>query len=332
MILQILLGAALTCAASPAGQAWTLVHTPEIDDYGYTRFALRGGRIFALPGLSTSDDGGATWVDRDFLGDFTDADFPSSSNWLGAQLATADLLRSSNEGEDWEPLHASTTPIHVVRFFDAARGFAVGEAIIRTEDGGRTWAWAADLPRNPLPNPRATCVLDGKRAWTAAEEKDSIRIWRTEDAGKHFEALGYVFAGQPRALTFVDKKNGWLLANVPSDSRQTLSKSTDGGKSWSLVPMPARSKGGLTAVAFRDEDEGWVGGPGGLLHTKDGGNNWETWAIPDIPDADDVGLHYGKAKDGRYLLLGTLKHETEDSDDGMPLRFTTGKIYRLRLK
>ena len=62
---------------------------------------------------------------------------------------------------------------------------------------------------------------------------------------------------------------------VAVGERGVILLSDDHGRSWRQVPAPVSVT--LTAVDFVDEDLGWaVGHSGVVLHTRDGGETWET--------------------------------------------------------
>lgn len=59
--------------------------------------------------------------------------------------------------------------------------------------------------------------------------------------------------------------------------------SNDRGRSWTQATVPVQSM--LTSVAFADQENGWIGGHGGvLLATTDGGLTWESVDNPTVED------------------------------------------------
>jgi photosystem II stability/assembly factor-like uncharacterized protein len=76
-------------------------------------------------------------------------------------------------------------------------------------------------------------------------------------------------------LQSVTKAGGHLVA---VGQRGHIVVSTDSGATWKQSPVPVSSD--LTSVFFVDEKEGWaVGHDGVILHTSDGGENWELQLI-----------------------------------------------------
>ncbi len=71
--------------------------------------------------------------------------------------------------------------------------------------------------------------------------------------------------------------------------RGHILRSTDGGKTWTQVPVPTRAT--LTGVHFQGSDLGWaVGHDSVILRTTDGGDSWErvNWAPDDENPLLDV--------------------------------------------
>jgi photosystem II stability/assembly factor-like uncharacterized protein len=89
-----------------------------------------------------------------------------------------------------------------------------------------------------------------------------------------------------------------------------LYKTTDGGKSWSALPVT--TGGRVHVLLFQDEREGWLG-TDRLVHTTDGGATWQLVPLPDGEsiaavsalafDSNGVGLAGGTAKDGTLLFF-----------------------------
>jgi photosystem II stability/assembly factor-like uncharacterized protein len=73
-----------------------------------------------------------------------------------------------------------------------------------------------------------------------------------------------------------------FVATTASDALVTR----DGGAAWSWSPtdLPHARVPGLLSITFISPSEGWAGGYGVLLHTRDGGQTWQTQlTAPELP-------------------------------------------------
>ena len=76
-------------------------------------------------------------------------------------------------------------------------------------------------------------------------------------------------------LTFLDQRQGWLLA-VENNGRYGMAvlHTTDGGTSWSTLPVsPVLHFADVSRMVFADARDGWLYGPD-LVATRDGGKTW----------------------------------------------------------
>ena len=163
-----------------------------------------------------------------------------------ALLLTAHCSLLTVTAGTWEAQTSGTLAwLRAVYFVDEARGWAVGSrgALLATTDGGRTWA----LRRAP-----------------------------TEDT--------------LRDVYFLNEQTGWLvcdrsiyLLKTKEEARSYLLRTTDGGQSWTRVPVTGAEETDvlLTRVAFVDDLRGWAFGEMGALYaTVDGGASWERQVLP----------------------------------------------------
>lgn len=123
----------------------------------------------------------------------------------------------------------------------------------------------------------ASHFVDEDYGWVAGSAgyilhtDDGGATWNRQETGTELDF---------RDLFFLDRDNGWAVANFGTDqgfgngmwSKGTLFHTTDGGETWALV----REFGDkLDWVRFNDSDTGWIqGGPDGAYETTDGGESW----------------------------------------------------------
>jgi photosystem II stability/assembly factor-like uncharacterized protein len=165
-----------------------------------------------------------------------------------------------------------------VAFSSSCNGLAVGmrvragnpsgAAILRTSDGGRSFA-AADIP--PGISLLKGVAVRGSHGWAVGiRGRGGGAIVATDDAGRHWtiERLPRGTSGLD-SVSFVDRDHGLAVGG------RTILSTTDGGHTW-------RSEARLTAyffdVAFVSRSHGWavgeVGSQAGVFVTTDRGHSW----------------------------------------------------------
>jgi photosystem II stability/assembly factor-like uncharacterized protein len=176
-------------------------------------------------------------------------------------------------------------------FPDIDHGYAFGlsdgpNAILSTEDGGRTWRLVLDnLSNMPADNITAISFLDPSHFWVL---RGDGRLLRTTDGGRIFQTgmleynepgEGTVQGGCP-VLFFKSSTEGWGACG-------SLVHTIDGGRTWKRVELPEEA-GEVWDVFMFDENEGvavggenpGLGGAGRAARTTDGGRTWQAVAEP----------------------------------------------------
>lgn len=338
MILAILCVAGIFASAAEPGRAWTMVNKPAVLGWSYNRFVRQGAEIFALPGLSSSRDGGRTWKDHSGAEGLFDVAFKTPREWIGNYETLGQLRVSSDRGAAWKAVADwEKNGYSNLGFFDEKNGFGVGAGRIGvTDDGGLTWR-RLEKPRgfHAYTDPRAVRVFDGRKAMIAIGGPKDLMILRTADRGASWEVSTVAGADEADAACFVDEKTGWLLTDRQSTSNAAIRATEDGGKTWSRIPLGADKAKKLTSLACRDAKTIWAAGPGAILASADGGRTWPALDGPATESAEDVGLSYGRAGDEEYLLLGTSESHSTGIEGGAGEDklhiFPNGAIYRLQL-
>ncbi len=110
-------------------------------------------------------------------------------------------------------------------------------AVVRTVDGGATWA-SVSPPDSSGSDFRSIVAFDAMRA-VVATAGSPARVHRTVDGGASWS----IVFEDPRAtaffdaLAFADDRRGFLLGD-PQDGATQLFETSDGGASWTAVPQP----------------------------------------------------------------------------------------------
>lgn len=239
------------------GQTWSplfrdqgvYMRTIDFLDNNRTGFvgALRRDKFYR------TTDGGATWTNisdklpghHSICGlDHIGAKVFAVGNY---QVTSAQLFRSLDSGENWEliNLNSLASGLIDVKFLTPTVGFISGThsekgaVILKTTDGGTTWAQVYPAPNATTYPTRASDIL-----------------WK---------------------LDFVNERVGYGSVYSNTDSVTKIVKTTDGGNTWQTIVADASKNWQLEAIGFLDENTGWAGGYGnGTLMTTDGGQTWST--------------------------------------------------------
>jgi photosystem II stability/assembly factor-like uncharacterized protein len=146
------------------------------------------------------------------------------------------ILATSDGGQTWQTQYSGPARLYQVDFISATRGWAVGlNGVLATTDGGQVWT--------SLPEP---C---------------------TPIRSVHFVTpdLGYAVAGGS-----VVQLDGGILATTATGAGALL-MTADGGRSWQSVPGAPAS---VQTVCFSSPSDGFLGTPGRIWRSVDGGQHW----------------------------------------------------------
>ncbi|WP_409344655.1 WD40/YVTN/BNR-like repeat-containing protein [Paenibacillus sp. MBLB4367] len=171
---------------------------------------------------------------------------------------------------------AHTGKVTAVRLADAKSGWTGGEGwIARTDDAGKTWS----MQYQGAGTVRQLFALNGQDAWATLDgsnegsEAGSYSLLNTADGGKHWAKTGAV------------PNQGFLHFVSKSEAYSANAKTTDGGKTWSSLPVPERMVGD---AYFHDAKNGWAvtqdKEKASIVRTTDGGKAWTTVMSRPIAD------------------------------------------------
>jgi photosystem II stability/assembly factor-like uncharacterized protein len=174
----------------------------------------------------------------------------------------------------------SAGPYHDVDFVDNDLGFVGSHDLLRSTDGGRTWALhnAPFLPSSfffsDVSFPTASF---GFLRSTSADGND--QYFRTRDGGSTWDFLPAFPGGQTtHDLLFVNESLGFTLSEVAS----SIWRTADGGDTWTNIPVPPI--GPLLAITATPDGRLFIAGGqsagGGLLYSNDDGLTWQRATAP----------------------------------------------------
>jgi photosystem II stability/assembly factor-like uncharacterized protein len=292
----------------------TVPYRGKQDDVFFAN-ARRGWYVNGAGKIYRSDDGGTRWAEQlskpgtyfRCLG-FVDEQLGFAGNigtdYFPGVTDTTPLYRTADGGSSWQPVAGIEGPavkglcaIDVLksRFINAgvldqrtlihAVGRVGGPAyLIRSLDGGNSWrstdlgahaAMALDVKFFDEGSGLVFCGSD------AAVERSNALILRTTDGGRSWAP---VYRSQrPFELTwkasFPSRNVGYATVQSYNPdaavNQRYVVKTTDGGKTWSELPLVADHAVREFGVAFVNEQQGWVGTTTSGFETRDGGRSWQ---------------------------------------------------------
>jgi photosystem II stability/assembly factor-like uncharacterized protein len=184
-----------------------------------------------------------------------------------------------------------------------------GGTVIRTIDGGKTWAvrTVAGAENQDFRGIRAFDADNAIIMSTGNAEKGLARIYRTGDGGQNWtlafetKTTGVFFD----SIAFWDRRRGIVLSD-PVDGHFILFRTDDGGTTWTQIPpasLPPALKGdgsfaaSNSCIALQGERDIWFVTGGAsvarVVRSNDGG---ETWAVADTP------IHPANASTGLFSI------------------------------
>ena len=165
-------------------------------------------------------------------------------------LARAEALESQGKGvwtreklERWQAIHRRITA--------AEREIELGSWMIRSTDGGRSWSapyrCPVNSPHGPIQLSDGRLLYPGKIFWygPSGQSKGRIGVCESSDDGQSWRWLAEIPTRKGdnldgyHELHGVETTDGTLIAHIrnhnTANERETLqSRSTDGGKTWSV--------------------------------------------------------------------------------------------------
>lgn len=273
--------------------------------------AAGNGVVWMLVGgthLFRSADRGDTWTARPLPSGNVSPDIAFVSDpegWAAqrgspatqCQSQSVTVWHTTDGASSWQKLDASGIADAQCKtalvFVDSQRGFLSAfdensaSVIIRTSDGGKTWAASARLPDPPgfttapagftlRPGPVADF---GSALFTyavaLANGQEKTYVFRSGDAG-----ASWTFASTApvdrEAVIFLTPTR-WLQISTPQASRET----TDAGASWHAFTTDYQQAAPVSPqIVFGDANTGYATVRGSLQRTTDGGAHWTTIKTP----------------------------------------------------
>jgi photosystem II stability/assembly factor-like uncharacterized protein len=155
-----------------------------------------------------------------------------------------------------------------VQFVSPERGWVVGAGrILATVDGGRSWQVQYRGPADLID----VDFVDANHGFAVGADQ----LLTTDDGGQQWSQLREPCLSI-RAVDFASPTMGYAVGGGTPYEGQTFQGSrllvtTDGGRQWR---RDTKAPTGPQSLSFATEQDGWVGTPGRVWHTTDGGLHW----------------------------------------------------------
>jgi hypothetical protein len=187
-------------------------------------------------------------------------------------------------------------------------------------DGGGSWkALGTGKGSAVITNRPMAIVFDpetSKRYWESGIY-NSGGVYETEDDGATFTQLGSVTNDDLVSVDFTDPNRMTLLAGSHESGTPTLSRSTDGGKTWSSVSAGLPTMTNCTSPLVIDTQTylvgcaGYGGGPIGVYRSIDGGTTWTG-----VTTSGGAGAPLRASDNSIYWATPNTAGMTRSTDDG----------------
>ncbi|HYO50949.1 MAG TPA: YCF48-related protein [Chloroflexia bacterium] len=175
------------------------------------------------------------------------------------------MLYTTDGGQNWIEADSFPATNYDIEFADLNNGLAVGigGVVYRSTDGGRNWDPILTSTSNNL---SSVSYVNSQLAWAVGQ--DGVII-RTTNGGaswqRQLSGTDAYFGG----VTFVSPTEGWIAGG------DVFLHTTNAGATWERQTVPSDTW--AYSLHFTDNLNGWAAGPGyNIVHTTDGGRTWRT--------------------------------------------------------
>jgi len=257
-----------------AGNSWRFINTGTTIDFEAVDFSdsLRGCVVGRDGNILNTTDGGETWhqqyqdPNQWWMSDVCFVD--SLIGWVVSRKGA--IFHSDNGGTTWNQQFVDTDMWLTSLFFISDKiGWVVGNesVMLKTKDGGKNWEVNTNITGTKVwlsaiffLNPDTGWVVGcGSGAGELMKTVDGGETWFTAECPSHTGLLD---------IFFLNDSAGWTVGK-----NGTIINTINGGTTWNWqMNFPATT---IYSIFFTDNDNGWASCASGLLHTTEGGLNWE---------------------------------------------------------
>lgn len=297
-------GQGIILSTNDGGKNWSVEHTGSFNILAFDFVNSIYGWAISDKSILRTTNGGKTWTELPKLSaNITNIKFVTVDKGYG--LSGDKLYVTNDGGQTWESI---TTKIKIdsYDFVDQYHGFAsYNNSIYYTKDGGISWnflfnpylqgEWNVEISAIDLNDIWA--IYRGK---SSSMNKQPYLILKTNDGGKTWSTLaeesyfGDLYGSHKSSnflgsylstINIVDKDTAFAIGLNPANEsdKMIISRTTDGGNTWSSYPIPQFDLESLIegpiSISFVDTYNGWIAstknGNGIILNTLDGGQTWQ---------------------------------------------------------
>jgi len=181
------------------------------------------------------------------------------------------IQSTKDGGKSWN--RYSSPIITCLTFFDSLVGFAGGENIYKTMDGGVTWDTMTIQSHRGAIGLYDIFFIGQHYGWAVGGGWlfDSGIILNSSDSGKTWQ-FNDTLTTVGTKVYFTNANHGYIVGSNPPVFYGIIKITNDGGKTWATNYLPGSW---LNDIVFIDDSTGWaVGEYGYIWHTVDQGMNW----------------------------------------------------------
>jgi len=221
-------------------------------------------------------DGGITWVDGNpnpgvIVGDIYNIEaIDANTAWVTTSSTTTFIYKTTNGGVNWVQVYSQAGGfINGIKMVTAVNGYAFGDpvasvwTILTTVDGGTTWTQLPTAPAAGAEDGRNNCMqVSLPDIWYGTGQN---KVYHSSNSGATWtNSVTTGITGQVAGIQFNTNMVG-LVGGA------TMSKTTDGGTTWSLLAVPG--SGTISGIEGSGSDYWFVRGTG-IYRTTDVGVTW----------------------------------------------------------
>jgi photosystem II stability/assembly factor-like uncharacterized protein len=205
--------------------------------------------------------------------------YPPTGGARGGILSPTTLLTTADGGHHWASLPLGQS-LYGLQLTSATTGWALGwddAALWHTSDGGRSWR---RVQAGPF---AAACFASSAEGWAIGSS-----VLQTRDGGLHWRAVARSPLSVNKGASLTCRGGVlWLLGPVGGAFANDLVRSTNGGRTWSVVLGNGANPGGSGSFDAPDGATAFVMGTSidgsavAVMVTHDGGRTWTNATVDD---------------------------------------------------